>query len=360
MMKNKLLSIWIGCGSVLCSYTSCSKEMEFIDSPNEQVTIQLTTTIDYQGFSTDNEIIPMKTRSTRSTDYYVTAIYDSRLVIIKETGQSAWSIEKIEDNVIPQGYIKSSDACKYTMQTTLRPGNYKFMLLVNGPKNEALHLYQSFSEEDVPWLTDTEKDYSGYEIFFATSGIVTIKKTDRLEESGQYHPLPTPLVLKRYSSLIRLCATGDGFWGSLERATDISYSIKEQSINGINLLGQIVSKDTELSFGTLTASIRKNFECQLGDKKLFFSYFGDEDEAKQLQNILTPSDGKDITVTIFQKEKQTPPIETTTQAKPNQVTTLILDKTESVLNWNQSPIIGTPIDWDPDNIPWGHLELNFL
>ena len=30
-------------------------------------------------------------------------------------------------------------------------------------------------------------------------------------------------------------------------------------------------------------------------------------------------------------------IETTTQAKPNQVTTLILDKTESVLNWNQSP-----------------------
>ena len=100
-MKNKLLSIWIGCGSVLCSYTSCSKEMEFIDSPNEQVTIQLTTTIDGQGFSTDNEIIPMKTRSTRSTDYYVTAIYDSRLVIIKETGQSAWSIEKIEDNVIP-------------------------------------------------------------------------------------------------------------------------------------------------------------------------------------------------------------------------------------------------------------------
>ena len=74
MMKNKLLSIWIGCGSVLCSYTSCSKEMEFIDSPNEQVTIQLTTTIDGQGFSTDNEIIPMKTRSTRSTDYYVTAI----------------------------------------------------------------------------------------------------------------------------------------------------------------------------------------------------------------------------------------------------------------------------------------------
>ena len=168
------------------------------------------------------------------------------------------------------------------------------------------------------------------------------------------------MVLKRYSSLIRLCATGDDFWGSLERATDISYSIKEQSINGINLLGQIVSKDTELSFGTLTASIRKNFECQLGDKKLFFSYFGDEDEAKQLQNILTPSDGKDITVTIFQKEKQTSPIETTTQAKPNQVTTLILDKTESVLNWNQSPIIGTPIDWDPDNIPWGHLELNFL
>ena len=55
MMKNKLLSIWIGCGSVLCSYTSCSKEMEFIDSPNEQVTIQLTTTIDGQGFSTDNE-----------------------------------------------------------------------------------------------------------------------------------------------------------------------------------------------------------------------------------------------------------------------------------------------------------------
>ena len=50
MMKNKLLSIWIGCGSVLCSYTSCSKEMEFIDSPNEQVTIQLTTTIDGQGF----------------------------------------------------------------------------------------------------------------------------------------------------------------------------------------------------------------------------------------------------------------------------------------------------------------------
>lgn len=102
------------------------------------------------------------------------------------------------------------------MQTTLRPGNYKFMLLVNGPKNEALHLYQSFSEEDVPWLTDTEKDYSGYEIFFATSGIVTIKKTDRLEESGQYHPLPTPLVLKRYSSLIRLCATGDGFGEALK------------------------------------------------------------------------------------------------------------------------------------------------
>ena len=115
MMKNKLLSIWIGCGSVLCSYTSCSKEMEFIDSPNEQVTIQLTTTIDGQGFSTDNEIIPMKTRSTRSTDYYVTAIYDSRLVIIKETGQSAWSIEKIEDNVIPQGYIKSFDACKLSL-----------------------------------------------------------------------------------------------------------------------------------------------------------------------------------------------------------------------------------------------------
>ena len=95
-------------------------------------------------------------------------------------------------------------------------------------------------------------------------------------------------------------------------------------------------------------------------RNFFFSYFGDEDEAKQLQNILTPSDGKDITVTIFQKEKQTPPIETTTQAKPNQATTLILDKTESVLDWNQPPIIGTPIDWDPDNIPWGHLELNFL
>lgn len=42
------------------------------------------------------------------------------------------------------------------------------------------------------------------------------------------------------------------------------------------------------------------------------------------------------------------------------MTTLILDKTESVLDWNQPPIIGTPIDWDPDNIPWGHLELNFL
>ena len=151
-MKNKLLSIWIGCGSVLCSYTSCSKEMEFIDSPNEQVTIQLTTTIDGQGFSTDNEIIPMKTRSTRSTDYYVTAIYDSRLVIIKETGQSAWSIEKIEDNVIPQGYIKSSDACKYTMQTTLRPGNYKFMLLVNGPKDSSVSLLTICPNRFIPFI----------------------------------------------------------------------------------------------------------------------------------------------------------------------------------------------------------------
>lgn len=357
MMKHRLLYTLSGWISLLFLYTSCSNEVELPDSKDELVTVQLTATIDSKEFSTDNEIVPMGTRADGIADYYVTAINDSRLVIIKEVDNSTWVIEEIEDKVIPQGYIKSSDSFNYTLQKTLRPGNYKFILLINGPKNNTLQPNQSFTESDTPWLTSLDTDYCSYEIFFATSNIVTIKKTEKLEDSGHHHPLTEQLTLKRYSSFIRLSATGE-FFGIFNEETEIKYSIKEQSITGINLLGETVTEDTELSFGELKTTIRKAFRYPVGDQALFFTYFGVGDNDK-LKNILTPPEGKNITVTIFQDNGQTPPaIEVETQAMRNQVTTLILNKVGSALNC-QSLIIGTPDNWDPNNIPWGHIELNF-
>lgn len=188
--------------------------------------------------------------------------------------------------------------------------------------------------------------------------LLRLKKLKKLEDSGHHHPLTEQLTLKRYSSLIRLSTTGDDFWGIFDKETEINYSIKEQSITGINLLGQTVTKDTELSFGKLKTIIRQAFQYQVGDQTMFFTYFGVREEDK-LKNILTPPEGKNITVTIFQDNDQTPPtIEVETQAMRNQVTTLILNKVGSALNC-QSLIIGTPDNWDPNNIPWGHIELNF-
>lgn len=358
MMRHRLLYTLSGWISLLFLYTSCSNEVEFPDSKDELVTVRLTATINSKEFSTDNEIVPMRTRTNSIADYNVTAINDSRLIIIKEVSNSTWVIEEIEDKVIPQGYIKSSDSFNYTLQKTLRPGNYKFILLINGPKNNTLQPNQSFTESDIPWLTSLDTDYCSYEIFFATSDIVTIKKTEKLEDSGHHHPLTEQLTLKRYSSLIRLSTTGDDFWGIFDKETEINYSIKEQSITGINLLGQTVTKDTELSFGKLKTIIRQAFQYQVGDQTMFFTYFGVREEDK-LKNILTPPEGKNITVTIFQDNDQTPPtIEVETQAMRNQVTTLILNKVGFALNC-QSLIIGTPDNWDPNNIPWGHIELNF-
>ena len=63
--------------------------MEFIDSPNEQVTIQLTTTIDGQGFQLTMKSYLWNPKAPDQQTTNVTAYNDSRLVIIKETGQSA-------------------------------------------------------------------------------------------------------------------------------------------------------------------------------------------------------------------------------------------------------------------------------
>ena len=107
MMRHRLLYTLSGWISLLFLYTSCSNEVEFPDSKDELVTVRLTATINSKEFSTDNEIVPMRTRTNSIADYNVTAINDSRLIIIKEVDNSTWVIEEIEDKVIPQGYIKS-------------------------------------------------------------------------------------------------------------------------------------------------------------------------------------------------------------------------------------------------------------
>lgn len=123
----------------------------------------------------------MRTRTNSIADYNVTAINDSRLIIIKEVDNSTWVIEEIEDKVIPQGYIKSSDSFNYTLQKTLRPGNYKFILLINGPKNNTLQPNQSFTESDIPWLTSLDTDYCSYEIFLQHQTLLRLKKLKNLK-----------------------------------------------------------------------------------------------------------------------------------------------------------------------------------
>ena len=84
MMRHRLLYTLSGWISLLFLYTSCSNEVEFPDSKDELVTVRLTATINSKEFSTDNEIVPMRTRTNSIADYNVTAINDSRLIIIKE------------------------------------------------------------------------------------------------------------------------------------------------------------------------------------------------------------------------------------------------------------------------------------
>lgn len=356
-MKLKAIFFLLGCISLFALASCTEEESELPGIENENVMVKLTAVIDSKEFSTDNEIVPMRATRALGEDYYVARILNYTMVIIKkiskeDNNQPTWVIEK-KQTIKYSKFITTTEGFGETFEQILRPGEYKFLLLINGEINTDLDIGSAFDENGIPWLTSREKDYSIADIFFAIKD-VTITKTGTLNETNN-RPVTLTLEPKRYSSLIRFALVGSDFFPDNDIST-IEYDV-ERTISGLNLFGQDVQEDESNTISRKCGIKQKSYSTS--GQELFFSYSNSEN--KQI-SLLSSATERKIGLTIksigesnFPKPYRIDDVITLR----NRITTILLEKNESNETINHEIQEKAPDDWASNNtIPWEFIELN--
>lgn len=353
-MRLKTKYFLLGCISLFALASCTEEESELPGIENENVMVKLTAVIDSKEFSTDNEIVPMRATRALGEDYgegyYVTYIDHYTMVITKNISNFTWAIEKIQ-TFEHKEYVTDQKRFGATIQQTLRPGTYKFLLLMNGTINKNLKEGLTFTENDIPWLTSNTKDdgYSMFDIFFTVSPDITIAKKVNLNETNSQSVTLEP---KRHSSLIRFAFKGEELFPVLSETSTIDYTVNYK-ISGLDMFGKDVEIDESCQLMPKCVIEKRAFSTNL-----YFSYFQNE---HKLINLCSPADiEKNISLTINKighlTLTQPYNIEITTFC--NRITTILLQK-ENSGKVSHEILKEAPNDWASNNtIPWGFIELN--
>lgn len=353
-MRLKTKYFLLGCISLFALASCTEEESELPGIENENVMVKLTAVIDSKEFSTDNEIVPMRATRAFQDIYNVAYIDHYTMIVIKNISNFTWVIEKMQ-KFEPRKYIINQNGFGATIQQTLRPGIYKFLLLMNGKINENLKEGLTFTENEIPWLTHNVDDYSVFDIFFAIED-VEIKKTEQLQEHSS---VPVQLKLKRYSSLIRFAFNGKELFTPPNTVSTIKYEMK-YIISGLDMFGQDVQAGEEQSFPISKLSVIKEKSYSLiNGQELHFSFLGSENK---LINLLSRDrdKGKEVCLTIkgIGDLPVTQPYSIPVITYKNKITTILFQKESSgSVNISHEILEKVPDGW-MSSIPWGFIELN--
>lgn len=216
---------------------SCEKETQLLGTTQDEgVPIHLSVSLNNDAFSTDSEVVPMRTRQTEP--YTVAWIYRSKLLIIKKV-QEDWILEDIKENpLIPSSGALFRQGDKLTLNDKvyiLRPGTYKFILFVNAYSNSTFNIGSVVNADELV----TASIPIGGDAFLACSEELIVEKTDSFNKDNINS---VELKLERRSCLVRIVLENEALFMD-DITTSVNFEISSNSESekvcvGMNALGQ--------------------------------------------------------------------------------------------------------------------------
>lgn len=333
---------------------SCGEESSIPEAANEVggVPLELSVSMAHSGFSSDSEVIPMR---TRAEDYVVTRLLFSTLYILKEVGKEQWVIMGHEPLIV----IPSTQSLKKGESLTLKkanyvllPGTYRFLLFVNASIDSDIPLEEILVDGCKGTNTSTPRS----NFYFAESKI-TLKKNEELDDDSK-QPTVT-LNLKRYSALLRYILVGSMDEWKLYDSPTIDFSITGNGdlCTGMNILGRnnigILEKPIESK-----ADINMVIPYKVAGEDWFFSSIG----TNTLVSLFADDTERYIDINITQiGNKSEIPFKGDYQIKNvpiqrNHITTILIRRTGvNMIEHKINPDISS---WDPTYPPFNYIELN--
>lgn len=255
----------------LCLFCSCEYAENRIPDPgNGTRSVQLFLSLENKNYTSDSEIIPMKTRN--AGNYVVTPLINHVLFVLKQAGNEWVIVEKRENVIISPGndglregetLTLNEEACRYI----LSPGTYRFLLFVNLIHQRGKNVVGDRIQADLlpgqaPPVMATQNPPADF--FFGQDDII-LTKTDKL---NQQNDIRINLKLKRKSALVRFILEGEK-WLDFGTPTVFCRVSGQQVNTGFDIIGRQMYGD----LGDLNKmiDIKTDTYYQMGDKNWCFS-----------------------------------------------------------------------------------------
>ena len=334
----------------------------------EPMAVKVSVACDSKEFSTDSELIPMRSRSVSSFKATQITPSQSILFILKKRGENWLVVKKIgkvfktNSPFLLSNTDRSLELSDEASHYMLTPGTYRFVLLLNSIiDRNSIQEGDEYTEQEMPVLTLTP--FSVGDCFLGVKEFVLEKATGLEQSPGQ--PKEVLLPLKRHSALLRMIIEGDELFRNFSRS--VQFMIKSGSDgNGINLLGEDVS-------GILNQDEERQTTFRYVDTPYLLNnknwYFATVQETFQCTSMYVSEKAQRVNIEINSIWSQDlgsslyePYRIDGIELKKNCITTIVLSADGSAINKKyriKHEINPDVTAWDTDQYPpFNYIELN--